>query len=84
MNLPDDGDELRHGELVWHQELGFVKRWEIFLPVVALDDDLQVTEPGQSSGAAGSDSPLQPLTYRDFVGKFRADSRYLLLSGSCG
>lgn len=54
MGLPDDGDELGHGELVRHQELGFVQRWEIFLPFVALDDDLRFIEPGQSSGASGT------------------------------
>lgn len=86
VSLPDDGDELRHGELVRHQELGFVQRGEIFLPVVALDDDLRATGPGQSSryrlpAAAGTGSPLRPLTYRDLVGELGADSRYLLLPG---
>lgn len=38
--LPDDGDELGHGELMRHQELGFVQRREILLPLVALDDHL--------------------------------------------
>lgn len=95
MSLPDDGDELRHGELVRHQELGFVQRREIFLSVVALDDDLQAAEPGQggrSPGqrsrsrvrAAGPGSPLRLRTYRDLVGELGADSCDLLLPGSCG
>lgn len=84
VGLPDDGDELGHGELVRHQELGFVQRWEIFLPFIALDDDLQFIEPGQSSGASGTGSPLSPHTYRDLVGEFGPDSRHLLLPGRCG
>lgn len=38
---PDDGHELGHGELMRHQELGFVQRREVLLPLVALDDHLR-------------------------------------------
>lgn len=42
--VPDDGDELSHGELVWNQELGFVQRRQELLFVVALDDHLRTTQ----------------------------------------
>ncbi len=37
--LPDDGDELGHGELLRHQELGLVELRQRLLLVEALDDD---------------------------------------------
>lgn len=40
-SVPDDGDELGHGELVRHQELGLVQRWKKLLAFVALDDNLR-------------------------------------------
>lgn len=40
-SLPDDGDELGHGELVRHQELGLVQRGEELLALIALDDHLR-------------------------------------------
>lgn len=39
--LPDDGDKLGHGELVRHQELGFIQRRKILLPLVPFNDDLR-------------------------------------------
>lgn len=44
MPLPDDGDELGHGEFVWYQELGLVQRGEVLLLLVALDDHLRFRE----------------------------------------
>lgn len=41
MALPDDGNELGHGEFVRHQELGLVQRWKKLLALVAFDDDLR-------------------------------------------
>lgn len=37
--VPDNGDELGHGELVWNQNLGYIQRRLIFLFVIALSDD---------------------------------------------
>lgn len=92
--LPDDGDELGHGELMRHQELGFVQRREILLPLVALDDHLDGRDRWEGRKAPGEDQPhptppplhhqvSSPTTYRDLVGELGADPRHLLLPGSC-
>jgi len=37
---PDDGDELRHGQLLGNKKLGFVQERKVLLLVVPLNNDL--------------------------------------------
>lgn len=57
--VPDDGDELRHGELVRNQELSFVQRRKILFLVVSLDDDLQGAVSGWEHNTP-SPTPREP------------------------
>lgn len=38
--LPDDGDELRHGQLLGDEKLGFVQQGKVFLFLVSFNDYL--------------------------------------------
>lgn len=83
--VPDDGDKLGHGEFVRDQELGFVQRGQILLPLVALDDHLWGT--GQQVRTLRHLHGLSPgsvaHTYRDFVGELGPDSCHFLFPCRC-